>query len=103
MSQKPSKGQVVHVVLGMKEDGRPVIRPGIIVEAWDDETINAQVFTDGSNDNSVLPENEKVGRDGKSTRQARYIVWRTSIHYSEEPRANTWHWMPWTQDTPDLP
>lgn len=68
-------GRIVHYVL----DDQGTVRPAIIVRIWDQETgnCNLQVFTDGTNDQT-----------GSS------LVWRTSILYSEEPKAGTWHWPP---------
>src|SRR5260221_644908 len=79
-----TEGRIVHYVL---PDGRSKgeHRPAIIVKVWDAHraqgTVNMQVFTDGSND--YLGK----GQDGTWC----FSLWKTSVHYSEEPKPGTWH------------
>lgn len=91
MSQPVSVGRVVHFVLGERtiHDGSKalVIRPAIVVAVWGPDTANLQVFTDGSNDNEVLLEEERGAHADR-------VVWRTSRMRSDEPRVDTWHWPP---------
>jgi len=78
MNQLPSLGRIIRVVL--KTDGGVVVRPAIIVRTWGDAAkpqtyVNAQVFTDESND----------GLPG--------TLWKTSLTF--DPSAtleNSWHW-----------
>jgi hypothetical protein len=78
-----TEGRIVHYVLS---DGRSKgqHRPAIVVQDWKQEngSVNLQVFTDGSND--YLGK----GQDGTWC----FTLWKTSVHYSEEPKPGTWHW-----------
>ena len=78
-------GKLVHYVL---EGGRckGEHRPAIVVRDWSntgasypDGTVNMQVFTDGQND-GFLELNHPVN-----------VIWRTSIHHSEDKEPGTWH------------
>lgn len=75
------EGRIAHYVL---PDGLSAgeHRPAIVVRVWDRTgpygTSNLQVFTDGVND---------------GPQYASGVVWKTSIMHSEEPKANTWHWI----------
>mgnify|MGYP000989721294 CR=1 FL=1 len=70
-----TEGRIVHYVL---PDGIEH-RPAMIVRVWDHGTgmSNLQVFTDGSNDQSV----------------DQGLIWRGSIFYSEDKLPGTWHWI----------
>lgn len=74
---KPTIGRTVHVVLRDKR-GELITRPGIIVRVWAGSTgVNAQVFTDDSND----------GLPG--------VLWKTSLVYDEAGLLeSSWHWPP---------
>lgn len=88
-AQNPSIGRIVHYVMPNND-----VRPAIIVQVWPegDNAVNLQVFTDGSNDNLYLRDDERASRGpGKS---ARCVVWRTSVPYNEENKPGTWHWPP---------
>lgn len=79
-AMKPTVGRIVHYVL---TDGQH--RPAIVVRAWGEEphsapdyadSVNLQVFLDGSNDGS------ESGVD-----------WETSVRYDETGKTPyTWHW-----------
>jgi hypothetical protein len=79
---KPSIGRIIHVILPHGTQPETVKRPGIIVRTWPGATptdvasyVNAQVFTDESNDS--LPG----------------MVWKSSLSYDETAqRENSWHW-----------
>lgn len=75
-----SLGEIVHYVLS---DGRSKgeHRPAIVVRDWGEGMVNIQVLPDGSNDFMGR------GRDGDWG----FIVWKTSVHYSQEPLPGTWH------------
>jgi hypothetical protein len=79
---KATAGRIVHYVMPSGKH-----RPSIVVEPWEGDMVNLQVFLDGSNDSAHAAEWE----------HSRGIAWKTSIHYapinedgSVEP--NTWHW-----------
>ena len=78
--ESPSIGRIVHYCFTDRYNTL-VHRPAIVVRVWnpgtDQEMVQLQVFTDGTND----------GPDFASG-----IVWRTSVHYSEEPLNHTYHW-----------
>lgn len=72
-------GRIVHFVLD--QPAHDEVRPGIIVRLFEpmggnEGVCNLQVFTDEANDR--LPG----------------IIWVTSVKYSAEPEARTWHWPP---------
>lgn len=74
-------GRIVHVVLD-RGASTGDCRPAIVVRVWNDEMINAQLFTDGYNDHQDY---------------AGGIAWKTSLHYAkptpgQTPTPNTWHW-----------
>lgn len=89
---KASVGRIVNVVLDAGiPDIRPhavgQIRPAIVVRTWGEgggpsESVNLQVFLDGSNDLDHLAPG--IGAQ----------IWLTSAHYSAEPKPRTWHWPP---------
>jgi hypothetical protein len=66
-------------VLFVLEDkyGEDQIRPGKVVRVWNDEMVQLQVFTDGTNDGAQY---------------ASGIYWATSVQYSETHEPRTWHW-----------
>lgn len=69
---QPTIGRIVHFVT---RDGK--IRPMIIVQVWSPETVNGVVFYDGTNDGyNPAPQ------------------WETSVPYSENETAFSWHWPP---------
>ena len=87
-------GRIVHYVL---ESGRSKgqHRPAIVVRDWQQENglVQLQVFTDGFNDE--FRESTSALLDGKSAAGITFsanIIWRTSVHYSEEKEPGTWHW-----------
>ncbi len=85
LMQGLTEGRIVHFVLSEGRN-KGEHRPAIIVKVWDvhrvDGMIQLQVFTDGSND--FLGQ----GRDGNWFP----LLWKTSVHYSEEMEPGTWHW-----------
>ncbi len=78
-------GRIVHYVL---ESGRGEgdHRPAIVVRDWKAENglCQLQVFTDGLNDRFLAD----IHAPGESPN----VIWRTSVHYSEEKESGTWHW-----------
>lgn len=68
-------GAIVHFILTTGE-----CRPAIVVKIWDKATGNSQlqVFMDGDG--------------GGYNDNAPNVVWETSISYSAEKLAGTWHW-----------
>ena len=88
MDNGPRLARVGEVVGYVLEDGKGEgeVRPAIVVHNWDGEliegypgTLQLQVFTDGDGGeyNDGLPN----------------VVWRTSVMFSEEKMAGTWHWL----------
>jgi len=75
-------GTIVHYVLpdwdeSISYHSKGAHRPAIVVRIWGPETVQLQVFTDGSND-------LKTGDN---------VIWRTSVHQDESARlGGTWHW-----------
>lgn len=71
----PLIGQVVHYVLpagpSMGEH-----RPAVVVREWSEDTVNLQVFIDGSNDGYPY---------------TRPCVWVTNVRRSETGESGTWH------------
>jgi hypothetical protein len=93
-------GRIVHFVLpgtilpGNKQHRAGAHRPAIIVaincEGTQHETLQIQVFTDGSNDG--------IGKDAN-----RNLYWATSVRHDEDGKApGTWHW-PEREGVPVLP
>lgn len=89
---KPTIGRIVRYVLpnGILSEAkqhrighhRPAIIVAINCEGTKDESLQLQVFTDGSNDG--------IGKDGD-----RNVYWATSVRHDEETKApGTWHWPP---------
>lgn len=78
MPKGTAVGRIVHYVLTetTNHERRHEHRPAIIVHAWNDETVQLQVFTDASND----------GPQGGTG-----VVWRTSVMHSDEHLPGTWH------------
>lgn len=80
MEQKASIGRIVHYVLEDKY-GEKQHRPAIIVRIWNEgteqEMVQLQVFTDGTNDGEQF---------------ASGLFWATSIHHSDEHEVGTYHW-----------
>ncbi len=107
-SQPISVGRIVHVPLDKVDPytGEPVIRPALVVRAWNNGCLNLQVFYDGSNDNSA--------RGGVGVRNLGSLTeWKTSVTYDagelreiDDPakpgekktvtiyNPHTWHWPP---------
>lgn len=77
---KPTVGRIVHYTTE-----RGTTRPAIIVHVWTDVCVQLQVFTDFSNDSE---ESDLV--DGVDTGR----VWKTSVSFSEQPKAGHWNWPP---------
>lgn len=90
-----TEGRIVHYVLeDVPHKGEH--RPAIVVRDWKQENglVNLQVFTDGYNDGlreHVSASHSDVGALGVS--YAANILWRTSVHYSEEKEPGSWHWI----------
>lgn len=79
-----TEGRIVHFVF--EDPGYGLVhRPAMVVRVWnkDDGYVNLMVFPDGSNDRALARE----------TVPCELPVWITSIRYSEEPKALTWHWI----------
>ena len=81
---KVTPGRIVNYVFASGE-----VRPAVVVKVWDAEgqSVNLQVFVDGSNDAAL------------GGAQDRGVVWATSATYQEfegtrrtEPTPHTWHW-----------
>ena len=74
-----TEGRMVHYCL-VNKSGDVVHRPAVVVRIWSQDTggVNLQVFTDG-------------GNDGETYQGGLY--WATSVSFSEEPKAYTWHWI----------
>jgi hypothetical protein len=80
MKMRVSVGRIVHYIL---PDGpsKGEHRPAIVVYVWPEssypggDTVQLQVFTDGSNDGAIYESG---------------IVWQTSVHEGTDPC--TWHW-----------
>lgn len=81
-----TEGRIVHFVL---DHGRSMNehRPAMVVKVWgpesgyEDGVVNLNVFTDHTND--FLPNTPGSGG----------LMWKTSVHYSEEKKTGTWHWI----------
>lgn len=87
-----TEGRIVHYVM---PDGQH--RPAIVVNVWRDLIgpcegyINAQVFTDGSND--MTASNIQYFK-GAEESVSRGLYWATSICPDEETKKpGTWHWI----------
>lgn len=65
----PSIGRIVHFRIGGTDED-PVLRPALIVRVWSGDTVNVQVFLDGSNDRGLLA--DEVERSGS-------VVWCESV------------------------
>lgn len=63
-------GRIVHFVT---KHGKH--RPAIIVEVWNNEVVNLEVFTDMRNDGMLEP-----------------VAWVPSVPHDEEAGGYTWHW-----------
>ncbi len=79
------EGRIVHFVLPAGPHAGEH-RPAIVVKIWDkwnekSGVVNLQVFYDGTNDHP------HAQSDGP------HIYWETSVGYSSEPEARTWHWI----------
>lgn len=79
---KPAIGDIVCYVLSAQDGtnlanvGHP--RPAIIVRVWNDDCVQLQVFTDGTNDRA----------DGAN------VIWVTSVNHDQDQKApRTWHWI----------
>ena len=78
-----TEGRIVHYVMLNGQH-----RPAIVVKVWrnqdgtptKDGYSNRQVFTDSD-------------AEGKYNDGCPPVMWATSVPYSEEPRAGTWHWI----------
>jgi hypothetical protein len=78
---KPSIGRIVHFVQAKPHGyGEGVNHlPAIITAVWGPETVNLQVFTDGTNS------------DDANMSGVKWITPR-SLDAGPSPRAGTWHW-----------
>lgn len=79
--QKVTLGRIVHFVIGKDSWGEPLSRPAMVVQVWQDGTVNLQVFTDGQND-------VRRGTNGEG------MLWKGSVDHNEEKTVGTWHWPP---------
>lgn len=85
--QPASEGRIVHFKVGT--EGRCI--PAMVVKAWGPDTVNLQVFFDGTND-------RQYARDEDEARRG--VGWRTSVvrEGSYEgavvpaTTSPTWHW-----------
>lgn len=87
------EGQMVHYVMTNGEH-----RPAIVVRVWRnldgthaglpllEGLVNLQVFTDGANDQNP------AYSSGMNERVATGLLWATSVRYSDQHEAGTWHW-----------
>ena len=84
-----TEGRIVHYVL---ENGQH--RPAIVVRDWKQENglVQLQVFTDGLNDAFKVTQLVRIGEQETVISIDRNVVWRTSVHYSEDKEIGTWHW-----------
>lgn len=94
--------QVLYVLESGKSKGQ--IRPAIVVRDWSDAhvasypdgTVNLQVFTDGLNDELATvfasEQNKEI-----TMKCVDLMVWRTSVHYSENEEPGTWHFPGWVE------
>lgn len=89
-----TEGRIVHYVL---ESGRNKgeHRPAIVVRDWKQSNglVQLQVFTDGMNDGFKESHLVSIGEEGASVVASQNIMWRTSVHYSEDKEPGTWHWI----------
>ncbi len=88
------EGALVHYVMTNGEH-----RPAIVVRVWRnldgthaglpllEGLVNLQVFTDGANDQNP------AYSSGMNERVASGLLWATSVRYSDQHEAGTWHWM----------
>lgn len=87
------EGRIVHYVL---ESGRSKgeHRPAIVVRDWKQENglVQLQVFTDGENDGlrDIVTERLMPIID---LDYSDFLLWRTSVPYSEDKEPGTWHWI----------
>jgi hypothetical protein len=77
-----SIGRIVHFVT---EEGTH--KAAIVVAVSGNESCNLQVFTDGNNEKGHYVVNDLARKN-----EVPSIAWVTSVSYSEEPAARTWHW-----------
>ena len=87
--EKATNGRIVHYVLA---NGKH--RPAIVVEDWQDgETVNLQVFLDGSNDATAEIHDGSAGVVFEHERTVG-IAWRTSVAYADAKKklVGSWHW-----------
>jgi hypothetical protein len=86
-----TEGRIVHFVLAEGQH-----RAAMIVRSWQGDMVNLRVFLDGTNDSRYLVENHHayslMGDAGS--------LWKTSVHYDEEKKPGTWHWI--ERDSDDL-
>lgn len=92
-----TEGRIVHYVLDEPYGAVPnEHRPSMIVKVWNtDGVANLQVFLDGHNDWLRIEAERKAerGDELELTPVPPYTLWRTSVKYSEEKEAGTWHWI----------
>lgn len=90
------EGRIAHYVL---EDGhcKGEHRPAVIVKVWNANRtygmVNMQVFTDGTNDGFKEKHYAPVGDKHVEFTFDQHMLWRTSVHYSEDKEPGTWHWI----------
>lgn len=82
--EKLTEGRIVHYILNNGEH-----RPAMVVRNWNGEMANLVVFTDGSNDGSMV-----VSR-GSSDLDTGLLLWRTSKHHADVSlnQPDTWHFI----------
>jgi hypothetical protein len=81
-----TEGRIIHYVLPeSRACGADQHRPAVIVNAHggrlENGMVNMIVFLDGTNDFPLDVHGVPA-----------LTMWATSVHYSEEKEANTWHW-----------
>ena len=88
------EGALVHYVMTNGDH-----RPAIVVRVWRNLSgaheglpvleglVNLQVFTDGGNDQNP------AYSSGLNERVSSGLLWATSVRYSDQHEAGTWHWM----------
>jgi hypothetical protein len=94
------EGRIVHYVM---PNGKHV--PAVITAVWNENgLVNLQAITDGSNSLPYSqPEKELFENFGIDLEQVKHgHIWRTSRSYSEDPKADTWHWIERVEPNGDI-